>query len=308
MSGRYVPPGRRQTSENAAGEKPPTSDKTEGLLSLGDIRAHFWPATENELPRFSETGEGRTLHDSAATPGKLAYIILFNGANPRWQSDHLIFSKSSPNLLPVDLADGKSKAPPAVQTDHDGAVDSSVIDTAGSQQNEPNDAANGTSESHGKGSSEGEVEAKQANGASSGDQTLPIAVFKQVRGAQRGRSFKFDSWYQIDKLAFLEPKSDELIKMLQQKWTEKNRFGNFKQEERSEEQWKQSLSYRWAVLKLKKDEVAEKEMGVPKVERLPEQDPESPKVAKKSVNEMLAELRMGEQKPNGEGAAANAAE
>lgn len=297
MSGRYIPPGRRGKPENGTDEKPPSFDKDESLVSLEDIKAHFWPTKEGELSRLSATpAENKTLHDSAATPGRLAYLVLFHGANPRWEADNIVFTKSNLQLLPAELADDKSKAPStggaeevpvAVPTDGDAERNQEV------SQSNSTDIMNCPEQN---GGSTEETTKQPSDACSQQTQLGPIAVFKQARRGQQGRTFRFDDWYLIDKLALLEPGSAELIKMLEQKWTKKDKFGNIRQEERSEASWKASLSHRWAVVKLKKDEAAEKELGVPRIERLPDLDPESPKVAKKSVNEMLAELRMGDQK------------
>lgn len=78
--------------------------------------------------------------------------------------------------------------------------------------------------------------------------------------------------------------------MLEQKWT-KTKGGKTIQEARSSESWQKSLSLKWAVVKFVKDEVAEAERGVPKIERKPDEEPQQPR---KSVNEMLAELRVND--------------
>ncbi|KAK4507550.1 hypothetical protein PRZ48_001285 [Zasmidium cellare] len=288
MSARYVPPGRRGKPQDTAGGKPPADD--ESLVSLEEIREHFWHASQDDLPRFSDSTAGRTLHDSAATPGKLAYLILFHGANPQWEADNVIFTKSSLDLLPSQLADDPSKAP---SSDEPNNVDEgSASKATGAEVEDSKVKPDGVNtEVKLEPSSE-----KPAVDGSSGHKNgpNPIAVFKHARKGQVGRFLRFDGWYQIDRLAFLNPGSPELVKMLEKKWTKTDRFGNARPQERSEEKWKESLSHRWAVLKLRKDKVAEKELGVPKIERL-DLDPESPKVARKSVNEMLAEMRMGDQ-------------
>lgn len=116
----------------------------------------------------------------------------------------------------------------------------------------------------------------------------PIAVFKQVVKAQAGRSYKFEGWNKIALIDYLEPNSPELVRMLEQKWT-KTKGSKTTQEARSSESWQKSLSLKWAVVKLVKDEVAEAERGVPKIERKLNEEPPQPR---KSVNEMLAELRV----------------
>lgn len=75
--------------------------------------------------------------------------------------------------------------------------------------------------------------------------------------------------------------------MFEQVWTKvKNR--NTIQDERSSESWQGSLALKWAVVKFMKYGVARKERGVPTIEHKP--DP--PREPQKSVNEMLAELRV----------------
>lgn len=45
---------------------------------------------------------------------------------------------------------------------------------------------------------------------------------------------------------------------------------------------------------MRRDDVIEKELGEPKIERLPDLDSESPTTAKERVNEMLAETMMAD--------------
>lgn len=86
--------------------------------------------------------------------------------------------------------------------------------------------------------------------------------------------------------------------MLEQKWAKTDRFGAPIKIERSGIEWQKSLGYRWAVVKLAKDEDADKEKGTPSIEKIPERQPQVPQ---RSVNEMLAEMRL---KDSGTGAAA----
>ncbi|KAK5125391.1 hypothetical protein LTR85_000500 [Meristemomyces frigidus] len=77
--------------------------------------------------------------------------------------------------------------------------------------------------------------------------------------------------------------SDELVS------AEENR--NAIKEQRDERAWQSSLQYRWAVLKFARDEVAERECGPPAIKRLADESEASG--PKKSVNEMMAEMRLG---------------
>lgn len=65
---------------------------------LADIHNHYWD-TQNEgnCPCTATSG---TLNSSAQEPDKLKYIVLFHGANPRWQSHGIIFAKTKLYILP----------------------------------------------------------------------------------------------------------------------------------------------------------------------------------------------------------------
>lgn len=40
-----------------------------------------------------------TFHASAARPDELSYVILFHQANPRWESDGIVFAKTNIAIL-----------------------------------------------------------------------------------------------------------------------------------------------------------------------------------------------------------------
>lgn len=82
--------------------------------------------------------------------------------------------------------------------------------------------------------------------------------------------------------------------MLEQKWTRTDADGDMHQLRLNQERWEESLGYRWAVVKLRRDPVAER-AGAPKIEVLPDAHGDDGGAEKKIVNEMLAELRDGGQ-------------
>ncbi|EOA90540.1 uncharacterized protein SETTUDRAFT_167358 [Exserohilum turcica Et28A] len=99
----------------------------------------------------------------------------------------------------------------------------------------------------------------------------PIAMFTQpIRGANR--SFQFLGWYKINRLQLLEPGSEDLVRRLSKKWETVDRLGRVVPRQRDLKKWKESMSYRWAVIKMERDEEAEKERGYPKIERIDEDD------------------------------------
>ena len=284
----YVPPHLRKKSTNGAQRElpPEPSVRLNPNLTLADINNHFWPGIDDEGYNGphppNDGGKSRTLHDSAETPGELAYIMLYWEANPLFGSDGIIWTKSSLDLLPREKAE---------QSQHE--------TSAGSQQRRDSGSVHGKDEA-------------QANGNAETDHNpevailprRPIAVFKQDSGKRMTRGYKFDGWYNLSKVTFLEPNSDDLIRMLEQKWTKKDRYGRVRVEERSGAGWEKSLSYRWAVVKLDRDEDADREKGELKIERLLEDVPKSPDKPRKSVNEMLAEMRLRDGQPKAADSAA----
>ena len=110
----YVPPHLRRKGQDNS-----TDSSLDSHLTIDDINHHFWPKLkENEgvgaNSKVRTSQASKTLHDSADRPGKLAYIFLFWEANPKWESEHIIFTKSSLELLPKGTGDADNAAPIAV--------------------------------------------------------------------------------------------------------------------------------------------------------------------------------------------------
>ena len=271
----YVPPHLRKKSTNGAQpELPPEPPaRLNPNLTLAEINNHFWPGIDDEgydgPHPPNDGGSSRTLHDSAETPGELAYLILYWEANPRWE-EGIIFTKSSLDLLPQETAD---------QPQHE--------TSAGSQQRRDSGSVDGKGEAQANGNANTDDNPKPAK-----QSRRPIAVFKQDSGKRTTLGYKFDGWYNVSKVTFLEPNSDDLIRMLEQKWTKKDKYGRDRVEERRGADWEKSLSYRWAVVKLDRDEDADREKGELKIERLPEDLTKNQDKPRKSVNEMLAKMRL----------------
>ena len=292
MRGRYVPPALRRAQGQAQtasadsektreNEKPPGSvprGQQNSQLSLDDIHAHFWPvtaATEDPTRSTSRPASLKgTLNASAKDPTLIAYVILYHNANPRWASDGIIFTKSNLELLPPATAadqPGVSGEKDREEDANGGAGEHEVPDAGASQSLESSDE---------KPSSLNEQPVPKAQ-----PNTTPIAVFTQDRGPQSSRSYTFTGWYEISRLTVLEPNSAELKRMLEQKWARTNaRTGEVKHLSRDAEKWKESLGYKWAVLKLERSKEAKEDLVVERIDQGGD---------KKSVNEMLAEMRMG---------------
>lgn len=117
------------------------------------------------------------------------------------------------------------------------------------------------------------------NKAGSSARELPhsVAVFERTRRSQLAK-FAFTGWYKVTHVQFISPHTADLVRMLEQKWTKRDRDGNVSQIEREGDAWIRSLNQHWAVVKFEKDEGAEKEKG-------------NFEIPEKSVNELLQEMR-----------------
>lgn len=111
MAARYIPPHlRNQAPDPKAADDDGSNDHsietsrrrladlqmTPGEIdnfTLEEINAHFGDLTHHS-----------TLHDSAAYPDKLSYLVLYRNANPRWESDRIIFVHTNIHILPGYVA------------------------------------------------------------------------------------------------------------------------------------------------------------------------------------------------------------
>ena len=335
MAGRYIPPHLRaksqaventngtDTSDNSTsasgyagpslrgGDRPSEhltargSHLDEDLYSNREIEHYFWPDQEYVA------STGKTLHDSAASSGNLAYVLLFKDANPRWESDGIIFTKSSLDLLPAELASSPDDAAAAASTSasvsNDDHADTSASDLSKTESvhiQAREDAkwqedALSTTSTPTIAYSETEVTNPIAT---EGAESEPIVVFAQMRRSNLAahRVFKFIGYYRIARLQYLQPKSPELVRMLEQKWTVTNhRTGRKIFKNRDPKGWEESMSMKWAVVKFEKHAEADNERGQPQIEKLEDENGEehtgrSVAGEKKGVNELLKELRIND--------------
>lgn len=126
----------------------------------------------------------------------------------------------------------------------------------------------------------------------------PIAVFEQVSGAggraSRASSarFRFAGYHRIASLEYLPPHSRELFQLLEQKWTKTDSRGRLRQAQRKAELWKGSLKHRWAVIQMERDQEADDRLAPPEVVVRDEAGGAGDGSSGKSVNELLAEMRL----------------
>ena len=289
----YVPPHLRG-ERSAAGQSPSTPAPATYYVSPEDIRHHFWPDTNVLAPCSQRTpynpASYGSLYASAAYPSQLAYIVLFRDSNPRWKDDKIIFVKTRIDLLPG--------APLSLEPDDDDDIemieapdmsDGDMISETSSETPSHTPSArhpNNVDDTHSV-QTDADADWEFVPGDSE-PLTGPIAVFEQSRHTKRIRNFSFMGWYRVVGIAFLEPNSPELIRMLEQKWHREDRFGRVTQATRDAKHWKSSLSKRWAVVRLAQDQAAHADKGELRIERskIP-----SDVAGRKTVNELLAELR-----------------
>ncbi|KAF3054852.1 hypothetical protein GL218_07556 [Daldinia childiae] len=104
----------------------------------------------------------------------------------------------------------------------------------------------------------------------------PVAAFEERRSHEYGRGnprFIFAGWYHIARINVLAPHSAELVRMQQQKWERRDRYGNvIPSKSRDASAWNAALGTEWAVVKFEK--IGDKEApATPAIEKLPK--PES---------------------------------
>ncbi|KAI4672984.1 uncharacterized protein J4E78_001487 [Alternaria triticimaculans] len=302
MESVYIPPHLRKKVEPTAVSDVPTTpvaipsavpswksqeQSDDDLYTVQEIHNYFWGEGA-----VTEDAHNATLHSSATNPNGLSWVLLFNGANPKWDEDGIIFVKSNLNLLTVATPPSEPKtviavAVPAQRLDEPGE-DGGVMLPTSSEVAE---------EDYEEGSSSGTPEPTATEPLSDhpNERVLidysPIAVFSQP--VRRGsRSFKFIGWYEIEHLQILEPGSQGLLHMLWDKWKTKDKYGSYVPRQRGSVNWMKSMSYSWAVVQMKKDEEAMSSKGEPKIERREDDEDMPGKNGGQSVNEMLAKMRL----------------
>ncbi|KAI4690238.1 uncharacterized protein J4E84_004422 [Alternaria hordeiaustralica] len=302
MESVYVPPHLRKKAEpTTVSDAPPTSvaipsvvpssklqeRSDDNLYTVQEIHTYFWGEGAG-----AEDTHNATLHSSAANPNGLSWVLLFNGANPKWDEDGVIFVKSNLNLLTVPTPASELKsviavALPAQRLDKPGEDGGVMLPTSSEVADEDYE----------EGSSSGTPEPTTTEPLSDhpNERVLidysPIAVFSQVV-RRDSRPFKFIGWYEIEHLQILEPGSQGLLHMLWDKWNPKDKHGNYVPRQRGSVNLMKSMSYSWAVVQMKKDEEAMENKGEPKIERMGNTEDMTGDSEGQSVNEMLAQMRL----------------
>ena len=238
----------------------------------------------------STARERGTLNDSAEKPNELAYIVLYPGANPRWESDGIIFVKTSLDFLELVAAE----KPPTVEGAQEKGNEEELGHDGGGEAKEQKGGrrlkVDGSSpfEHHRSSPDEEKTSADKRPfepkfhrtssttettiATSAGDAAeaaaaaarLAIPVFSPSDpfSSRRNMNFIFAGYFRIERGDFPAPQSPELVSMLRQKWPERTTAdGRVKGKERGAADWADSLRRRWAVVKFVRDTEAEKARG-----------------------------------------------
>lgn len=303
------------------------------VIHGNDITRHFWPQNdENVASGINST----TFHESSARPDQLSYMLLFVGANPRWNSDSVVFAKSNLGLLPGfveqklkhgGLQAGTQKAISEEDSLNDSAVaegqsvfaqpEGSDITLAaevsdfrspiipesasftpalkGSKSDLPPGPSDVTtvpaaefySESHPP--SYPSIPAIDYNP----EEHEPIAVFQQVKSVSKD-AFVFLGWHKVTRVNIIAPHSAELVRMQQQKWERRDKWGStVTTQSRDASAWKSSMNHEWAVVRFEQlgDDAAPPKPQIKRCENMIRKGGSS---EGRGATEMLQEMRLQE--------------
>jgi hypothetical protein len=264
------------------------------LLSIRDIQHHFWQTTNHE--DMTGFGEHATLNNSVANKDGLAYVLMFRGANPRWKSDNIIFVKSNLDILP----DYYERTEEWIKQYPRDIIEKIAVPESVSKPSHrmARDVRLELEEEEKNAAQDAEVEQPKQPSLTelapippldfTPSAATPIAIFKQVGGKQSGESFKFSGWYTIQHVAIIAPYSEPLKRLLAQKWqSDVDANGQVNIKTRDEARWRESFEQEWAVVKFVSMPEGEGTPPALVVEKAP---------PRKSVNDLLAEMRLGKEK------------
>lgn len=297
------------------------------VVGEDDITRHYWPQDDDNVALRIRS---RTFHDSAACQDKLSYMLLFAHANPRWNSEGFVFAKSNLSLLP-GYVDQKSKGGPLIipvttaktqlkqelsrephtTEQYEGlSVEQSSQDVPGGlsiSTGRANLLSSSNTNPHAIPPSPSHVKIVPASEFYVDNHTTqypsipaidytpeahePIAVFQQVKGVSND-GFVFTGWYQVAQVNIIAPCSAELVRMQQQKWEKRDKWGNtITTQSRDGSAWRSSMDHEWAVVKFEKmsDDVAPPK---PSIGKLKPKSRTNSVHSDKGVSEMLQEMKL----------------
>ncbi|KAL8696734.1 MAG: hypothetical protein Q9201_007508 [Fulgogasparrea decipioides] len=319
MASRYVPPHLRSKQQNSQQQhsSPSPQAKTKERNPSDGYTAD---EIANQFGCAPDTKVG-TLNAAEADESKLAFVLVFKDQHPEWPPR--IFCKSNLHLLtasasPTPTGGTLSQTPGA---EGRGNVEDQLSSSAPAltpdlpeMRSGPEDEGKNTGEENDTAHDNNyTITNTNINESSSSTPHLPthlIPLFTQDSLSAftplKMEIFFFKGWYHIKSVTYLEPKSPELIKMLDGKFTPAGK-------KRSPEQWERSLGMRWGVVEFVPDGEGDAKgaggfgkgdgegvgkgkeekglLGNPMVPLKPMAEKEA-----KSVREMLEEIRLRDEK------------
>ena len=273
---RYIPPhlqNKSGSSQDESKSATANADSNQLLqrplqdlkLSSADENAGYSVdeiATHYNNDQLGVASKASTLHSSASKPHELVYVLLFRNANPRWESDQIIFAKTNIDLLP-GYSDFKAST--------DGGTSTAQVDGATKVTTSSENPSLGASDGHHRSPTSDHpansaTEETQVTTSNENDTSPLIPVFTE----RSYRRFTFSGYFHIINVDFLAPGSAALIRMLEQKWAPAHNSGRGDQrtgtKQRNPEKWAKSLRLVWAVVKMGK--VEESGLEEPKIGRV----------------------------------------
>ena len=245
MAGRYVPPHMRNKASSTGNE---AAGKFERKLEDG----YTLEEIANQFGSKQKTG---TLNSGIAE-GALAFIVLFRDQHPQWPPQ--IFCKSNLHLLPAEK-------------------DANTIGDIYDSEAHPKAKGTSGNETYASNTNNGDA----GEGTRSPSESIPVfteEISAPIDRRRQGRRFVFEGYYDITNVEYLAPRSKELIKMLDTKFSKL-------QKERTPESWNISLSIKWAVVSLKKVEGQEARNPMMPLKEIPV----------RGVTQMLEQMRLGKE-------------
>ncbi|KAI4218308.1 MAG: hypothetical protein L6R40_008786 [Gallowayella cf. fulva] len=273
MAGRYIPPHlrKKESSNNRASSAEaattltpyPTLQPEEGLYTLTEITNHLGLAAED--------GKPGTLHASRTDPDALAFILVFAGQHPDFDSRREILCKSNLYLLPH---------PPPLSSLPANLSDNSADETSGAETKAvpPSPLRAAT----------------QTPTTAASVIPTPIPIFLQTHSkTPHTPAWKPLGLHLLASTTYLEPRSARLIELLDRKFKITRPDGREVLKTRRGGNWEASLGMRWAVVRLER-----------KVGGADEEDDDDPmkgcvREERKGVREMMEEMRIRDREGGG---------
>jgi len=264
-------------------------DRTDRPLhTLNEIHVHY----------NNQSGVHSTLNESPQNPGKLGYIVLFRGANPRWQKDHIIFAKTNVGLVPGYENKTKPDTKTTSENNTEVTKEHAASEVGNASQKQEHAAANSSDNRQNiVVESASDVQSLSSPSQIKAEAKIPVFLEIMNRAKHTTRKFLFYDYWDVAHVEFLAPRSPELVRMLQQKWeiSQERSNGwrppNVKQ--RDPEAWEQSLRQEWAVIQLKRVEDTEGALKDPEIKEMEEESPDSKRGLRNERERPQAEATSG---------------